>query len=733
MNMQEEEIHLRDYWRILSKRRSVALTIFFMVVGIVSVYTYTATPIYKGTAQLFFEPDKNQTLNFTEGGAAVIQTKDTTEYFNTQKAIVASRTFADRVVRKLQLDKNAYFLELREKNKNNLQSVIMRKIKSFFPEKKKPETINPFPDAVYKPELDPELTDMVLANTELEIGRMTTLMKLNYLADSPGAAAAMANGIAGVFIEHNIDIHIKPYRDAAEWLSARLVEAKDVVSKTEQTLQKYREGHGIVSFETSKENVITQQLQELITQLVQTQDKRQEAEIKYRQIGSVINSPEALATVPDVMNNLVIQGLRNQELDVKKQLSELSEKFGPKHPQVINANSQLATLQRNIISEARKMLNAAKTDFEIASSREASLKKSIEAQKQEVMELTRKAIDFNVLAGESDSNKQFYELLLKKYQEASLSSGINISNVQLVDSAIPPKYPVKPRRGLYLLLAVMAGLFGGVGAAFFVDYMDDTIKTAEDVDKQLGLDFLNVVPLTSEKKGQVFMISEPKSNTAEAYRSIRTGLMLSSAVNELKVYLITSATPNEGKSTTAANLAVAMSQMGEKVLLVDCDLRRRNLHSVFNIGSELGISDVLADPEKLSQAIQRMEACPDLHILTGGTVATNPLGMLSSERMKAFIARSREHYDRVIIDSPPVLAFSDALVLAGISDGVIMVVWGGKTSRDVVQKAIQPLNGIQAKILGVVLNKLNISSKSSYYYPYSYYDSYQKTRKKRRK
>jgi polysaccharide biosynthesis transport protein len=732
MNIQKEEIHLRDYWRLLSKRRSVALTVFFTVVGVVLVYTYMATPIYKGTTQLLFELERNQTLNFVQGGAAVIQMKDAAEYFNTQKGIITSRTFADRVVRKMQLDQNPYFLELKEKRKNSLLSIAIQKIQSVFPEKAKPDTVNPFPDPRFKPELDPGLTDMILANVELETGRMTNLMKINYLADNPAVAASMANGIADTFIEHNLDIRVKPYRDAAEWLSARLVEAKESVANTEKTLQQYREGKGIVSFDTQG-NVITQQLQELITQLVQTEGKRQEAEIKYKQIASVINSPEHLATVPDIMNNLVIQGLRNEELGIKKQLSELSEKFGPKHPQVINAYSQLSMVQKNIISEARKMLNAAKTEFEIAGSREVSLRRSIEAQKQEVMALTQKAINFNVLAGESGSNKKFYELLLTKYQEASLSSGISISNIQIVDSAVIPGSPVKPKRGQNLLLALMVGLFGGVAVAFFIDYMDDTIKTAEDVDKKLGLAFLDVVPLTAEKLGPVFMTTDPKSATAEAYRTIRTGLMLSSAVNQLKVFLMTSTTPNEGKTTTAVNLAVAMAQMGEKVLIVDCDMRRRNLHNLFDISNESGISDVLVDPAKLSQAIQHLDAYPNLDILTGGTLAPNPSELLGSERMKAFIAKTRENYDRVIIDSPPLLAFSDPLVLANLADGVVMVIWGGKTPRDLIQKAIHPLKGIDARILGVVLNKIDTTRKSYYYYPYySYYDSDRKVKKKRK-
>nr|MBC8362754.1 polysaccharide biosynthesis tyrosine autokinase [Candidatus Desulfatibia profunda] len=724
MSLQPDEIHLLDYWRVLSKRRYIAVTFFFAVVGLVAIYSFSATPVYKGTAQLLFEIERNQSLNFMEGGTAVIQMKDPAEYFNTQKGIIASRSFADRVVRKLQLPQNPYFVELREKKINNLLATIAKKLKSIFPEKANPA--DPFQQSPFQPEEDPDLTDIILDNSDLETGRMNNLMQINYYADNPAVAAYLANGIAAAFIEHNLDIRVKPYRDAVEWLSARLVESKEKVSGMEQMLQQYREGKGVVSFE-AKENIITQQLQELISQLVQTEAKRQEMEIKYKQIESVIDSPERLATVPDVMNNLVIQGLRNEELTVKRQLSELLEKYGPKHPQVIKANTQLDSIQKNIVAEARKMLSAAKTDYEIARSRETSLRKTIEAQKQEVMNLSRKAIDFNVIAGESESNRQFYELLLKKFQEASLSSGINISNVQIVDRAVIPKFPVKPRRALNILLALIVGLFGGIFAAFFTDYMDNTIKTAEDVDKNLGLALLGIVPLAkgAEQKDPVFMISDPESATAESYRTIRTGLMLSLPEKELKVMLLTSAIPDEGKTTTAVNLAVAMAQMGERVLVVDADLRRHNLHDLFAIKNEPGLSDVIVKSADLSGAKQSLDKYSNLDIITAGTKTPSPSELLGSGQMKAFVAQMRAQYDRIIIDSPPLLVFSDPLALASLVDGIVMVVWGGKSTSDVVRKAILLLSGINAKILGVVLNKIDTTKRTYYYYPYHYpYYSY---------
>ncbi len=732
MNNPQEEIHLRDYWRVLQKRRKIGLTFFAVVVAIVAVYSLVATPVYRGTAQLLVDNERNQTLNFGEGGAAIIQSKDMADYFNTQKAIIGSRAFADRVVRKLQLDKNPYFKEMKDKQENSIRKTISSTIRSWLPAKAKPASL--FPGFKFREEVDPFLTDVILDKTTLEIGKRVNIFKINFDATNPTVAAAMANGIAEAFVEHNMDIKVKPYRDAAEWLSARLVESKAKVGESETLLQQYKEGKGVTSFET-KENVLSQKLQELMTQQVQAEGKRQDAEIKYRQIVSVIDRPELLTTVPDIMNNLVIQGLRTEELTLRRQISELSEKFGEKHPQLVKVSSQLEMVKRSINLEARKMLNAAKAEYEVALNRENSIRRAISAQKQEVLGMTRKAIDFNVIAGESGSNKQFYDLLLKKLQEASLSGGLNVSNIQIVDTAVIPDGPIKPKRAKNMILALLLGLFGGISVAFFMEYMDDTIKTAEDVDKALQLPLLEIVPLTGADKGPIFVLSDPKSATAEAYRTIRTGIMLSSLDQDpLKILLLTSAIPNEGKSTTATNLAVAMSQMGERVLLIDVDMRRHNLHDFFGIENTVGLSDLVIDPNLMSQAVHKIEQVPNLFVITGGRLAPNPSELLGSDRMRALILGLRDKFDRIILDSPPLLAFSDALVLSRLADGVVLVAWGARTPRDTIQRAAQSLKGVNARLLGVVLNKIDTAKHASYaYYSYYYGDKKNSVNKKSRK
>ena len=703
---------------------------FAVVVVIVAVYSFVTTPVYQGTVQLLVDNERNQTLNFSEGGAALIQQKDMADYFNTQKTVINSRIFADRVARKLQLDKNSYFKALKAKQGRNLKATIMATIRGFFPDRVK--QAGPFSDYKFREELDPFITNVLLKNIKLDTEKRSNIMKIKYTATDATVAAVMANGIADAFIEHNLEIRVKPYRDAAEWLSSRLVESKAKVGDSENQLQRYKEGKGVVSFE-AKENILNQKLQELTTQLVQTESKRQDAEIKYRQILSVIDKPELLTTVPDIMNNLVIQGLRNEELALRRQVSEFSEKFGEKHPQLIKTNSQLEMVKRNINLEARKMLSAAKADYEVALSRENSLRRGFEGQKQEVLSLTRKAIDFNVIAGESGSNKQFYDLLLKKLQEASLSGGMSVSNIQIVDNAIIPDGPIKPQRAKNLLLALLLGLFGGISAAFFIEYMDDTIKTAEDVDKAFNLPLLDIVPLTDNKQGSLFVLTNTKSATAEAFRTIRTGIMLSSLDEvPLKILLVTSATPNEGKSTVATNLAVAMSQLGERVLLIDVDMRRHNLHEFFDADNSVGISDLIIDPSRLPEAIKKMDSLPNLSLITGGTLAPNPSELLGSDRMKSLLAGLRGQYDRIILDSPPLMAFSDSLVLSRLSDGVIMVAWGAKTPRATILKATDSLKGVGARILGVVLNKIDTTRHSSYSY-YSYYYSDNKGSKKKQK
>ncbi len=717
MQTRVEEIHLLDYWKIIMNRRHIAVSFFAVIVGIVTVYSFVATPLYQSTVKLLVNQENNTTLSFAEGGSPQIQIKDPTEYYNTQKKILFSRAFMDRVVRKYSLAQNPYFIERKKAASRGIMNTVRGWWGSIFASRAK----TPPAAASGEPaELDPWLTDVLLRQMTVDVGRDSNIMEIHFTADNPGMSASVANAIAQAYIEYNLDLRLTPYKNSVQWLSSRLAELRDKLEASEKSLQRYKERTGIVTHE-AKESILTQKLQGLVTELVRVQGARQEAEVKYQQIKNVVDNPERLETVPDIMNNLVIQGLRNEELRLRRQVSEMSEKYGPKHPQMIKTKSELEMVQKNLVSEARKMLNAAKTEYEIALNKEKFLNRSIDEEKQEVLGLSREMIEFRVVSEEAENNKRFYEMLLKKLQEATLSSGVTVTNIQIIDNAVVPKAPVQPNRSKNILLSVIVGLFGGVFLALFVDYMDDSVKNPDDVDNHLRQQFLGMVPSSpSDRK----TYSDPALPIYEAYRTIRMGIKFAASQRPLKTVLITSSTPHEGKTTTASNLAVVLAQMGERVLLIDADLRRHNIHRQFDLDNSTGLGSVLMDPASASAAIKEVAEVPGLSVLTSGPLFPNPSEILASDHMKDLLASLRHRYDHIVIDSPPIMAVSDPLILSGLADGVIMVVQGGVTSKAVVNKACQTLTQINAHIVGVVLNNVKIPKRGYGYYYYSYYQSY---------
>lgn len=723
MQRQAEEIHLLDYWRIVNSKRHIVISFFILVVGVVAVYSFAATPLYQSTAKLLVNQENNTTLTFAEGNPQ-IQIKDPTEYYNTQKKILFSRTFMDRVVRKHGLDKNPYFVEKKRKAASGVVASLMRFTGSLF--SGKPADPGSEAAKLAGEEADPWLTSLLLSRMKVDLGRDSSIMEIHFSSDNPGVAASAANYIAAAYIEYNLDLRLTPYRNSVEWLTGRLSELKSKMEESEKKLQKYKEQKGIISQE-AKENILTQKLQGLVTELVKVQGMRQDAEVKYTQIRNVVDKPELLATVPDIMNSQVIQGLRNEELTLRRQLSDLEDKYGPKHPLMIKATSELESVRKSLVGEARKMLNAAKTEYEIALNREKFLNRSVDEEKREVLGLSREMIDFKVVSEESENNRRFYEMLLKKLQEATLLSGVTVSNMQIIDTAIPPGQPVKPDRSKNLLLAVVIGLFGGVFLAIFADYMDDSVKSQDDVDTHLGQHFLGLVPSAPD----MAMFSDPQSTISEAYRTIRMGLKFAASQRPLKTILVTSAIPNEGKTTTAANLGLALSQMGERILLVDADLRRQSMHKYFNLDNTTGLGSVIVEQGDVFAAIKRVEGHPHLSVLSAGPTFPNPSEVLSSEGMKTVLASLRDKFDAVIIDSPPIMPVSDPLVLSGLVDGVVLVARGGSTSRAIAKKACQSLEKMQAHIIGVVMNNVKIPKGTYGYYYYSYYRPYGEGRKDR--
>jgi len=448
-----------------------------------------------------------------------------------------------------------------------------------------------------------------------------------------------------------------------------------------------------------------------------------------------------LDSIPEVLNNELIRQIKSMEVELYKRMSELSKKYGQKHPRMMAIDSELTTLEKRKSQEVNRVINSLKNEYEVARAKENSLKAALVAQKNESLELNKKAIEYGVLRREAESAKHMYELLIKRFKEASLTEDMRTGNIRVVDRAEVPNHPVRPRKRHNLILALIVGLVTGVGLAFFFEYLDNTIKLPEDVKQHLKTPYLGPVPLfTSEKAGNpddgihpdLVGLHAPKSSASESYRGIRTSILFSSAESAPQVLLISSAAPKEGKTITAANLAVVMAQANGKTIILDCDLRRPTMHRLFGISKDMGVSNLLVGGGSAKEAIIHTRI-PNLDIIPCGTIPPNPSEILGSARMLTLLNGLRKLYAHILIDSPPSTAVTDAVVLSKSVDGVVMVVRTGYTAREIVKNGMAQFGAVGAHILGAVLNGVDMRGNGYYYYQYYYGEDGQKKKSFRRR
>ncbi|MBA7677277.1 hypothetical protein ES703_85529 [subsurface metagenome] len=395
---------------------------------------------------------------------------------------------------------------------------------------------------------------------------------------------------------------------------------------------------------------------------------------------------------------------------------------------MVRISAAMKGINEKIAQEVKKTLQSVETEYRVALAEEESIREAMEAKKREALALNNKQIGYNSLKREMETSRSLYESLLTRVKEAGLTEGLEATNIMVVDPARIPDHPVKPRKARNVLLAIIVGLTLGVGIAFFFEYLDNTINTPDELERYFKVPFLGVVSkFKVDTPGEEITVhSNPKSYIAEGFRTIRTNLLFSSPDVEKKRLLITSPLPKDGKTLQAANIAISFAQTGKKVLLIDGDMRKPRLHELFNLERSPGLSEYLAGKESGPQAT----GITGLEVFTSGRTSPNPAELLGSKRMKKLLesGRARDDFDMVIIDSPPILSVADAAILSAVSDGVVLVVNAGSTPRPAIQRAIQQLSDVKAKLIGCVLNNMDFKKESyyySYYYRYKkYYDHY---------
>jgi len=724
----QNNINIHDYLRVMLKHQWTILTIFAVIVVSVTIFSFTATPIYRATTRIIIEKENPKLVSFQEVMSVESPGQD---YYQTQYKIIESKAVANEVIKRLKLDQNEDFVP-----KPGLFSDIWETItspvtyiKSLLKTEKTEATV--LEEGLVEP-YSP-LVDSFVGRVKVSPIRNSRLVDVSFESKDPVLATKIANTTTRAYIDLSLQTKLKATSDAVNWLNQQVEQEKKKVEQAEQALLQYKQQQGIVTdFSSNVETITAQKLAELNKQVVDATSRRVEAETRYRQAKNMEHSPDSMASIPEVLQNSLIQEIKKQEVDIYKRLSELSKRYGANHPQIIALNNEMKTLNARKASEVQRIVNALQNEYRVALAREQSLKNALGEQKGETLSLNKKAIDYNVLKREAETSREMFDILIKRFKETSLTEDIRTGNIRVVDPAQIPKSPVKPKKAQNILLAIVVGLSLGAGLAFFLEYIDSTIKLPEDISQFLKIPYLGPVPALAtesnpdgtlvERKPAEDLVTllEPKSTASEAYRGIRTSLLLSSADQAPQVILVCSAAPHEGKTITAANIAIAMAQAGSKVLIMDCDMRRPKIHKLFGIDRDKGMSNILAGSCNMGDSIFHTTV-QNMDIMTSGPIPPNPSEILVSNRMKEIIEQVRTRYERIIIDSPPITAVTDAAIISNLVDGVIIVIRANDTHREIVKNGIAHLKSINAHILGAVLNGVEMGRDSYYYYQYYYY------------
>jgi succinoglycan biosynthesis transport protein ExoP len=719
----QREPTLRDYWVILSKRRWTIVAFASVVLILTTIVTFKTTPIYDAVARVAINRESSDALPFKDTSSNT--TADFEDYgiaMETQVRILRSDNLAMQVVRKLGLDKNPKFAGISKPETTTNEPVTS------------PATIDPRQESM--------LIDTFRGGLKVATVSNTRLIEINYLSPDPRLAADIANALVGAYIEQNYQTKFESTMQTSDWLSQQLADLKLKVETSQEKLIRFQREKGIVGID-DKQNLTTSKLDELSKELTATEADRIQKEANYKLAAT--GNPELMARSPsDLLGHL-----REQESTLKQQYAQLKTQFGPAYPKVVEVKNQLDEVSGDIDAEVGRMATQIKNEYLAAQRRENMVLAAMEGQKREANELNQNAIEFNLLKRDVDANRQLYEGLLQKLKEASLESGLRSNNIRVVDSARVPLAPTSPDIPRNLAIGLILGLSCGVGLAFLLETLDNTVRTPEQAEVASGLPSLGVVPqflhaeisrlrptqleLAKEapvaRKAELVAHLRPTSEVAECYRSLRTSILLSAIDTPPKVILVTSALPQEGKTTTSVNCAIVLAQRGSRVLLVDADLRRPGVHVAFGLDRKSGLSTLLAGTTTMEEVVKAYPPIPNLYILPAGPPPPHPAEMLGASKMSSLIAQWRKDYDHVVIDTPPALTVTDPIVLSVEADSVILVIRSGKTTKDAVRTAGELLWQVNAPVMGVVVNGIDLGSPDHYYYYYGakssrhYYDS----------
>ena len=703
----DDTIDLRQYWEIILKRKWTVIAFFAIVVIAVGVGTLLMTPIYRASLTVQIERNEAKIVDIqqvspTEGSS------ESREFYQTQYELLKSRSLAQRVIAQLRLEEHPAFAP---KAGGGLLSYLGIVAADDDAEARRQKVGHESP-----------VVGRFLAMLTIEPVRNSRLVKVHFESADGELATRVVNAIAEAFIALNLERRMDASSYAATFLRERLEQMKARLEDSERSLNAFARAKEIIKVDDKQASIDSIRLQEYTMALAKAQQERIQAESLFSRIRE--GKERGL---PEVLQSATIQRLKEMKAKLEGEYQEGLKLFKPGYPRMLQLEAQIAEVQARIGEESENVKLAISSGYEAAKHKEGLISAQLQAAKTSMLGLQDRSVEYNVLKREADTNRTLYEGLLQRYKEIGVAGGVGLNNIAVVDRAEVPRHPFKPKLRLNLLIAGFLGLFGGVAFAFLFEHLDDTIKHGEDVERQLGLPLLGVIPFlkntTAGGAALAFeLVEEPRSSFAEAFRSLRTSLQFSTAAGVPRVLMVTSSSMSEGKSTTALTLAVAFAQTGKNVLLIDADLRKASQHKTLGLANEQGLTNLLAGE---AQAVDVTVATrvPHLYVMPSGPLPPNPAELLASAKMASLLTLAAEKFDLVIIDGPPVLGLADAPLLGNLAEATVLVVEYGATRRGFATDAIKRLRVARTRLLGAVLTKAEANARGyGYYQNYYYYE-----------
>ena len=717
----EDVLDLRHYFAVINKHKwrisflaiVVALTAAFLVSGVI--------PIYRATATLLIEADQAKAVSFDDIYGLDSNRK---EYYTTQFEILKSRKIAQAVVEKLNLQNHPDFIA-----EPSFKSEVINDIKSAIPFLPKKQPVILSADEQAEMSLQ-SLVGVFLGRLSINPLRTTQLVDISFESSDAKLAALVANTVGDVYIEQNLSAQMGMSQKASGWLTTRLSDLRIRLDESESKLQQYRERENLVDV-SGVVGLVSKELEQTSEQLVIARQVRNKLLSIVRVIDEYGRDDlEMLGSISEISSQPIIQNVKETLATVERKVSELDQRYGPKHPKMIAAQAELLTVKNDMSDQVRRLITGVEKELTTSERNIEALEQELVRIKEQYQTLTAKEFEYRKLSREVETNSEIYNTFLSRSKETEVTGDFNSAVARFTDRAFRPQNPVKPNKMLIVILAFMASVGLGLVIAFVVESLNDTFKHINGTEDKLSQRLLGLLPLVSVKKKNGFLLhyfyDENGKRFAESVRTLRTNFLLTQLDKETKTIEITSSLPGEGKTTTAINLGFALAQV-ERTLLIDADMRKPNICKRFDLPPyHPGLANLISGTEKLNECIY-LDEVSGLTIMPCGQRPPNPLELLTSPKFAHILEELKQSFDRIIIDTPPVQVVSDSLIIAKQADAVIFIVKSNDTRVGVAQNGIGKLVRVNAKIAGVVLNqvdtkKMSDSGYQGYYNDYSYGD-----------